>query len=173
MENLALTPEEQAQFHILQQKYIASLIHDVKQIKENYLIMNNRLSIVEANQEKQVEKQSYRDDLINYDRANLTTLGKMHIPVIGSIYMGELLRKVGICLKQFGSTTPKSQYMKGKNPLVDVNVKAEYTSYVYHGKRTWKLIQSRLQEMGYLIGFEACKNTDEIHEFIKNMNYYN
>lgn len=147
---------------------------EIETQKRNHLNLTEKLdnSISEVKEviQKQIEKTSYIEQKTGKDYLGLGALGKRHVPLIGSHYMGTLLRKVGICCGT-GLTEPKSQYTKGENPLViNATTNTGYMSYYYHYDRTWKIIKNNLAQMGYIEGFEACKNKDEIHAFINEIN---
>lgn len=140
---------------------------DISNIKES---LNFGISEVKEVIQKQIEKTSYQEQKTGKDYLGLGPLGATHSPLIGAVYMGKLLRKVGICCET-GQTRPQSKYTNGDNPLViNATTNEGYMSFYYHYKRTWEIVKKHLAEMGYIDKFEACKNKDEIHTFINEIN---
>lgn len=173
-ENNFLTPEENLMLEQLQAKKIQSMQFEIEKLsKENRLIYSelhvqgNDIKLIKNDLANQYEKISYQQQKTSKDYLGLSQLGALHSPPIGAQYMGELLRKVGICNK-FGNTQPKSEYTSGKDPLVINRVgDSGFMSWYYHHSRTWKIIQKKLDDSGVRNEFEGCKTKDDLHKFIK------
>lgn len=176
--------EDEKKLEELQQKKLAAIgraIHDLQKtvVSQNLIIEKQGNEVVQLKEGltkqteilvNQIEKTSYQQAKTSTDYIGLGPLGALHSPLIGAVYMGTLLKKIAIA-KSSGVTTPRSEHTSGKNPLVINKVTdGGYMSWYYHHKRTWDLIKDRLNNIGYLAAFEACKTKDEIHRFINDMN---
>lgn len=174
-ENNYLTPEENLMLEKLQAKKIQSMQFEIEKLsKENKIlftelhVQGNDIKLLKNDLTNQYEKISYQQQKTTKDYLGLGQLGALHSPPIGAQYMGELLRKIGICNK-FGNTQPRSEYLSGKDPLVINKVgESGYMSWYYHYDRTWKIIRRKLDDSGLRNEFESCKTKDELHKFIKN-----
>lgn len=175
-ENQYLTPEENLMLEQLQAKKIQAMHFEIQQLRNENKQMftelhtqGNDIKVLKADLTSQYEKISYQQQKTTQDYLGLGQLGALHSPNIGAQYMGELLRKTGICNK-FGNTQPKSNYTSGKDPLVINKIgESGFMSWYYHYERTWKIIRRSLDEMGIRNEFEACKTKDEIHRLIKSI----
>jgi hypothetical protein len=178
LNQVVFSDEEKIQLEQLERKRINFLSQELEKVRGD----NEKLKLTQDIQGKEIrqikedlikqgDKNNYALAKVNDYHLNLTGLGACHIPKIGSKSMGELLRKVGIARKDMGVTTPKSDYLTGKNELAISRAVDGHLSYNFHAKRTWKLIKSRLQTNNLLTDFENCKSTDDIHDFIKNMEF--
>jgi len=100
-----------------------------------------------------------------YTRRNL---GKMCNPVIKN-KMTNLLRWAGIIQKN--QNIPYDKYLNGKEPLA-ITYKItnangyENIDYKYHFKKSWEIINEKLNNYGIYNQFYACKSRTEINSYI-------
>jgi len=184
MEDLELSEQEILTLEILQQKKLNCLTLKLKQAEDKIQSLNvdlEKQSMItgQINQKvdklaydlsQQFEKISQQKEATFKTHVSLGALGAMHAPLIGAVFMGKLLRIVGICQKESNYTKPYSTYTEGEKPLV-MNLIGErgYSSFYYHGERTWKLIRKHLSELDVLNDFDACQTKSAIHDFIEKL----
>lgn len=132
---------------------------------------NERFEIVENNLKRNIEKEVFFANLDKH--VNQRGLGELN-PYgvkIGSEHVGILLKVVGICLSTSSRTIPHSENTQGKTPLCVLKNVNGNPAYYYHSGKTWKKIKNELEKIGAWIDFGLCKNTNEVHVFIKKLAY--
>jgi len=92
-----------------------------------------------------------------------TVLGKVFVPEISAKRMTKLLRVVGIMGLH---EDPLSQYRSGLTPLAKLKPFTEYTTWLFHAKKTTKRIDTWLEENDFYEDFHSTTTKDERDAFI-------
>ena len=103
---------------------------------------------------------------------SLESIGKDFNPSLNKKQMPQLLKNLGILQKY--NNEPMAVYQGGDNPLA---IKKKYFDihgterwgYHYNGEKLWKLVNGILERKGLLDTFLACKNKDQVWNFINSL----
>lgn len=157
---------------VIQQQIMAKQSEFLKQRVEQLENQNQKIltefEIMKIEQKRglEVAVNSMRVKEGRFEYINAGDFGRYFSVSIGAVFVGRLLRVVGLAQPNKGQTIP---YRNHVPKYAVTNAASNYTSVSWHYVNCLKKIDEWLQENGYYEEFYSLQNEKEMERFINNL----
>ena len=167
-----LQNEEMQEFREIMSRSVERIEAEFVEVRQRFDGMEEEVSLMKSNLTDLAEKEYFVKRAYGIEWNSLESIGKDFNPSLNKKQMPQLLKKLGILQKY--NNEPMAIYQGGENPLA---IKKKYFDaygverwgYHYNADKLWKIVTSILERKGLLDTFLACKNKDQVWNFINSL----